>query len=276
MKRLLAYGMAIIVLYVVLTAAILALLVSLGVSLRGPATLMRLFVLQIQSLGVILPAAWLIWGWKMRREAKASAPASSLRRIMASMATVLLVVIPVLSAMLFHFACVGLTQKVEWTRMVRTCTEIRRIESACNALLNDAGKRDFRAIIASSVDWDSAIPDLLRKGHDTEAPLDPQIRKRLGATYADFANDQWGRPYTFAVPERSETAMPAPAVTVRSLGRDGVPSEDDVISSSYPVMDQDMFEFYDARTVNRAPFARLYTLMTGRKWLQPNEAFLHD
>lgn len=230
-------------------------------------------------------------------------PRSPLKRAALGVVSLVLMGTGALSGLLLHHGGVCMTQRVEASRANFSCGQVRQVEAACARLLADSGKGSMGALLAPSaagdgsaaapLDWNTALPELLRKGNAAGLPLDPQVLARLAPGYpgafVDFQRwwrplfspplppdallDAWERPFRFAPPDQPEGA-----VTVTSLGPDGVPSKDDIGRDFLPVMDQDLaaHEFYDAAPINRTPFGRLYTLVTGRKWMSRGDNILHN
>jgi len=208
-----------------------------------------------------------------------------------------------LSALLIHHGGVCMTQRVEASRANFSCGQVRQVETVCARLLADSGQGTMESLLtppaagegnpAAPLDWNAALPELLWMGNAADLPLDPQVLARLAPGYPeafvdaprwwrplfskplppDALLDAWERPFQFAPPDQPEGA-----VTVTSPGPDGVPSKDDIGRDFLPVMDQDLaaHEFYDAAPINRTPFGRLYTLVTGRKWMLRGDNILHN
>lgn len=250
-----------------------------------------------------------VWGFgflglrALQRRRQSLPPRSRLKRAVIGAVSCLLAAAGVLSALLLHHGAVGLTQRMKASRAGFSCQQARQLEAACARLVADSGKGSIHRLLSppaigegnapAPLDWNTALPELLRKGNAAAVPLDPQVLARLAPRYpeaeADMQRwwrplfstplppdgllDSWGHPFQFAASDQPEGA-----VTVTSLGPDGVPSKDDVGRDFLPVMDQDLaaHEFYDAAPINRTPFGRLYTLVTGRKWMSRGDNILHN
>lgn len=283
------------------------LMLALMLSFFGPGQIPGLYAsLSVSGLGIMAAIWWFSFlGLRALTARLHPGPVRGrLGRVSIAAISCVLAAVGILSTLVTQHGCVCLAQRVEASRMNFTCGQVRQIEAACARLLSDSGKSDFHALFAESsadaaprhdtrIRWNKLVPELLRKGRNADAPLDPNVRKRLAETYylsADapvlswwrplFSNpfppdslvDMWGRDFEFFEPTPPDTVPP-----ICSLGRDGVPSSDDIRRDFLPEMDQDLvaFDFYDAAPINRTPFGRLYSLLTGRKWLTANENILH-
>ncbi len=239
--------------------------------------------LWITMLGVAVPVYYFACQARRlllsRRDAAADTTSSRTagRRVAVALLSLLLLMLAVFSGMLLQMDCVGLQQRLECGRAYRTYATLKAVEMACAKVLEDADKMRLRDLLAapgaptpetasSSASWNEAIPELMRKGRDADLPLDPEVRKKLGPGYMDIGLDAWGRPFEF-----SEATRPDRLIAMRSLGRDGIPSADDILPHNYPYNSE--VEFYDAAAVNRALFARLYSLLYGQPWLQDTEGW---
>jgi len=230
-------------------------------------------------------------------------PRSPLKRAALGTVSLVLMAAGALSALLIHHGGVCMTQRAEAARANFSCGQVRLLETVCARLLADSGQGTMESLLtppaagegnpAAPLDWNTALPELLRKGNAADLPLDPQVLARLAPGYPeafvdarrwwrplfspplppDALLDAWERPFQFAPPDQPEGA-----VTVTSPGPDGVLSKDDIGRDFLPVMDQDIVAhtFYDAAPINRTPFGRLYTLLTGGKWTSKNENILHN
>ena len=230
-------------------------------------------------------------------------PRSPLKRAVLGVVSLVLIGAGALSALLLHHGGVCMAQRAEASRANFSCGQVRLLETVCARLLADSGQGTMESLLtppaagegnpAAPLDWNTALPELLRKGNAAGLPLDPQVLARLAPGYPeafvdarrwwrplfspplppDALLDAWERPFQFAPPDQPEGA-----VTVTSPGPDGVLSKDDIGRDFLPVMDQDIVAhtFYDAAPINRTPFGRLYTLVTGGKWTSKNENILHN
>jgi len=269
----------------ILSACATVAFVALMLSRFGPSRIADLHLLVgINAIGVMAALWWFAYLALGRGH-------GTLRRFMVAAISGVMALVGIFSAMLTHHACVCLTQRVEASCANLTCGQVRRIETACTKLLNDAGMGRFRTLLvedARNMPLAELVPELLRHGRQANVPLEPGIRARLAPSYlaagmemivwwrpvfSTFDSpgglaDAWGRAFQF-----SENG----GFTVSSLGRDGTVSEDDIRRDFLPEMDHDLaaFEFYDAYPVNRTPFARLYTRATGKRWLSSNDNILH-
>ena len=259
----------------------------------------------VSASGVLLA----VWGFgflglrALQRRRQSLPPRSRVKQVVIGLVSLVLIAAGALSTLLLHHGAVALTQRVEASRANFSCGQVRQVETVCARLLADSGQGTMDRLLAppatgegnvpAPLDWNAALPELLWKGNAADLPLDPQVLARLAPGYPeafvdaprwwrplfstplppDRLLDAWGRPFQFAPPNQPEGA-----VTVTSLGPDGVPSKDDIGRDFLPVMDQDLaaHTFYDAAPINRTPFGRLYTLVTGRKWLSKNENILHN
>lgn len=231
-----------------------------------------LLPLEVSALIAIAALCWFVWlgmcFFRNRRYPPAIKISTQKR---AAIIAVSLLVGPlgIFYGLLFHHGCVSLMQCVETDRAIGTYSQIQKIELACQVLLSDAGIKDFLSFFRDptapeqkqsplKVDWNTVMPDLLLHGRNAQAPVLPEVLRKLGPNYLDISVDKWGRPFVF-----SDPALTKKIVAVRSLGTDGVPSSDDILQDANLGSTED--EIYDPAVLNRTPYGRIYALFTGEK-----------
>ncbi|HPO14814.1 MAG TPA: hypothetical protein PLI09_15340 [Candidatus Hydrogenedentes bacterium] len=249
---------------------------ALFCSVDGPGmVLFLMFILwplELSALGILAALGWFYYLWRRylkKRGEHADAAVSTLRKIGLLIVSLMLGVLGVGSLLVFHLVCVELQQILELGWAIRTTSQIDYIKLACEKILTDADKKDFHSFFvresaspqektALQIDWNTVMPDLLRNGRNVKASLLPEVRRKLGTDYLDPGVDGWGRPFVF-----SDPALTKNIVAVRSLGKDGVLSSDDILQDTR--LRKTQAKFYDPGAINRTPYARLYALITGEK-----------
>lgn len=234
-----------------------------------------LYLAPITGSGVIVIAAvcWFVylgvrgfWRWG-KKPGEVPLPLRKSKRLRVAIISLLLGTLGFFSALFFQAGCIGLMQRVEASRASATTTLITSIELASTKLLEDANQPNFRALLSSpdaqangispDIPWNIVMPELLRNGRNANVPAASKSLKLLGPGYLEVNGDGWGRPVVFSEPSPSEI------VAVRSLGRDGVPSSDDILRDSKWGLGES--EIYDPAAIDGTLLSRLLHFVRGKK-----------